>query len=113
MNASEMNRVIAQAACVCDEVISNPEDASAREALFEALGPVIDLSFTSGEGNSPLLAGLSRQAATMASLVRDRIDEARAGRVSGRFVQMHIGAGTRELRRVLSQILRHLSSGDG
>lgn len=113
MTPSETSRVVAQADRLCDEVIARPDDHKAREALFAALAPLVDVGFVADEPQRGLLLhGLARQAATLATILRQRIDDGRSGRYSDSLIEMHVGVGARDLKRALSLILRHLGSAD-
>lgn len=113
MTPLETNRVVAQADRLCDQVIAHPEDHKAREALFAALAPLVDVGFVADEPQRGRpLHGLVRQAATLATILRQRIEDGRSGRYSDSLMQMHVGVSARDLKRALSLILRHLASAD-
>jgi hypothetical protein len=108
MELSELGRLVRIADQACRAVIEHPQDAPARDVLFEALAPLTASSFNDGSRRPARVHGLMRQAAVFADIVRQRIRSGRSPGESPAFVAMHVGNGTRELQTVVSDLLREL-----
>ena len=109
MTLSELDRLARIVDGACQSLIERPYDGPARDSLFNVLAPLISSSVIDCGPQPAHIHGLLRQAAALAAILRQRIvDGSRPGERESLWA-MQVLRRTRELRRILTDLLEALA----
>lgn len=109
MTLSEVDRLARIVDAACQALIDRPYDVPARDNLLDVLPPFISLSVIDCGPQPAHIYGLLRQAAALAAILRQRIvDGLRPGERES-LLAMQVLRRTRELQRILTDLLEALA----